>query len=344
MLSSSDVTESTHLVVEYDVMYYKRAFATKIHRDKGSAKFDGVLVVDSATAMVTLRPSCDGKDEDTSEDEEEAEVSKLSWNKRRAIKQKKNEKTNTHSCKALYSGVQRDIAKLLLREDDVIVIGGYEVQIMGLRNNNNHTGAVISQPSKPLTTINKVQPLIGAKRQLVGSTGRKVSVPLQSRRATISTTMASVSSNSVTAAVKPTMISATANVRQPQRKQPPAQPQRIPLQSKLPQPASTTKAQPQQPILPRKRPLLSSKSTTATKQRRSVPPQPLTAVTTTTTPSTASTTSSVLAHIPLPASIRNVLRPHQVQGVDYIWTTLAAKKGCILGDEMGLGVCLVEMD
>ena len=50
------------------------------------------------------------------------------------------------------------------------------------------------------------------------------------------------------------------------------------------------------------------------------------------------TVAKILPHISLPASIRAVLRPHQVQGVDFIWRTLKEKKGCILGDEMGLGV------
>jgi hypothetical protein len=49
--------------------------------------------------------------------------------------------------------------------------------------------------------------------------------------------------------------------------------------------------------------------------------------------------TKVLPHIPLPASIRTVLRPHQVEGVNFMWRTLNEKKGCILGDEMGLGVC-----
>jgi hypothetical protein len=50
------------------------------------------------------------------------------------------------------------------------------------------------------------------------------------------------------------------------------------------------------------------------------------------------TTAQVLPHLPLPASIRTALRPHQVDGVDFMWRTLNEKKGCILGDEMGLGV------
>lgn len=49
----------------------------------------------------------------------------------------------------------------------------------------------------------------------------------------------------------------------------------------------------------------------------------------------------VLPHIPLPGSIRTALKPHQVSGVDFLWRTLKEKHGCILGDEMGLGVRFV---
>lgn len=52
----------------------------------------------------------------------------------------------------------------------------------------------------------------------------------------------------------------------------------------------------------------------------------------------AATTTTILPHIPLPASIRNVLLPHQITGVDFLYQKLTQKGGCILGDEMGLGV------
>ena len=71
-----------------------------------------------------------------------------------------------------------------------------------------------------------------------------------------------------------------------------------------------------------------------------------TAATTTTKPQTTSavTTSTgggCLPHIPMPASIRQVLRPHQITGVEFLYRMVTGeKRGCILGDEMGLGVSL----
>jgi hypothetical protein len=56
------------------------------------------------------------------------------------------------------------------------------------------------------------------------------------------------------------------------------------------------------------------------------------------TTAVASDDSTIVPHIPLPGSIRTALKPHQVSGVDFLWRTLTEKQGCILGDEMGLGV------
>lgn len=49
-----------------------------------------------------------------------------------------------------------------------------------------------------------------------------------------------------------------------------------------------------------------------------------------------SSTANVLPHLPLPHSIRSTLKPHQIQGVDFLHRALQ-QGGAILADEMGLG-------
>lgn len=51
----------------------------------------------------------------------------------------------------------------------------------------------------------------------------------------------------------------------------------------------------------------------------------------------------VLPHIPLPQSIRTALRPHQIEGVDFLWKALHDIKGACLADEMGLGKTLMTI-
>lgn len=84
--------------------------------------------------------------------------------------------------------------------------------------------------------------------------------------------------------------------------------------------------------------MLSSSLLTIPQKSLPLPTKPVPPATKPSSYSLTSTATNVLPHIPLPASIRTVLRPHQIEGVDFIWRTLCEKKGCILGDEMGLGV------
>lgn len=51
---------------------------------------------------------------------------------------------------------------------------------------------------------------------------------------------------------------------------------------------------------------------------------------------------TILPHIPLPATLARVLRPHQVSGVDFLWKAVA-EGGAILADEMGCGKTLMTI-
>lgn len=406
-------------------MYYKRALAGKVHRGKGVAKFDGVLTIIASAGVVSLRRAAaiaasDDDDDSDDDDEEEEQAnedstrtsskgSKWNSNKKRwknATLNKQQQKkprssSSSNSNLLLYSGVQRELAIKQLREDDVLVVAGFEVQVLGVRscknnnssNDSNKEGAAPQQQqqqqnAKGTTTATPTftaAPLLlplGAKNitpsSAIQTTAvlRKVSVPLQSKKramvatgttpatirvsaqvsATVSMTKCGSSNSRSTLVTKlqhrqPLMITNTL-------KKPPAQPASAVATNKALMIRSTANAllplpQQQQPLILSKRPLLSSVkknpasvAVAAKQQRRSAPKQPLTSSNTLQTAVATAGAGAmndanrivVLPHIPLPADIRNVLRPHQVQGVDFLWTTLNEKKGCILGDEMGLGV------
>lgn len=105
----------------YSVVYYARK--NKVHKSKGVSKFDGMLTVRfPPLSTVSL------KNTEESEDDSEDEDANASSKKRR--------KVQSISCAkgVVFSAAQRDIAKSAmegsLKEDDIIVVGGYEVQII----------------------------------------------------------------------------------------------------------------------------------------------------------------------------------------------------------------------
>lgn len=250
----------------YEVLYYKRASANKVHRQRGVATMDGILTVQGE--RVTLRMA--GDDQCSSDEEENA---KKNW---------KRGKSKASS--SVYSGIQRDIAKRTLNLEDTIVLGGYEVQIGSIvtaTNDANNALAISSIPlKKPPTMIVKKPVALLGKRKLAPGFKSK---GLVSKRV-------------------------------------------APLQSTI---KRATPLQPKQPI--KFNPSNPLQRKIATSHQTSEPG-------TTISSSLKNNADAVLPHIPLATSIRAVLRPHQVTGVDFLWKTLHETNGCILGDEMGLGV------
>jgi hypothetical protein len=192
-----------------------------------------------------------------------------------------------------------------LNEGDVLVLDRFEVQLLaGLRCDlKNDTDNAIS-------TIKQYQPPVGLSKTKVGASipvRRIVSVPLQSKSAIGHDSYRhNVESNYAASTKRPPLI------RLPLR----ALNAKVPIRTK-PNPVPISNGVKLQPNA------LTKKSVTAEQLDLRCFPQ---------------AGPTVLPHIPLPASIRTVLKPHQIQGVDFLWRTLAEKKGCILGDEMGLGV------
>jgi hypothetical protein len=276
----------------------------KKHRDKGVSKYDGILRIDPDTSRITLENM---KDKDALEDsvltrEEEMDVtSNLSWNqKRQRLQQKTTAQNKVRNNHLLYSGIQQDIASRKgFLDDEVIVLGGYEVQISGLRIGKQTVSKTSNIPFGKQTrrlnvaTLQK-QPLQQEKQEHsvisnpIKTTNviRKVAQPLQSKRSVVSSTLF---------------------VRR-------LAPQ--PLQSKQINMSNTSS----QTCKKRVASAIAHSSKMIRPKSSEGEPVPI----------------DVLPHIPLPARIRNILRPHQVEGVDFLWKTLHEKSGCILGDEMGL--------
>jgi hypothetical protein len=313
-MSGPPETSSAAANVEYDVLFYKRALAGKVHRDKGIAKSDGCLTVDSVTGRAALRETC-GNDENAIESENEdcndQKAKKLSWNKRRALQQS-NQKVRT-SEKVVFAGIVRDFSQRALQIDDVISLGSYDVEIIALKQPSASATTGINHLARH--TLKSVTPTSLSNRTMA-------SVPLQSKRTGQVTTRVVNHSNVPLVSKRewpPAKPSAAAAKVPP--KQPAAAPTTVNTTSTLP--------------LKRKAPLATNIKAAETKGRQLADqlPESLDA----TICSTIGTNQAV-GHIPLPASIRGALRPHQLDAVDFLWRRLNEKKGCILGDEMGLGV------
>lgn len=296
----------------YDVLFYKRSSHSKVHKSKGVSKVDGILSLDVANQTISLR-CVDGDDEESQSDDDEK---KMTWKERR----KKTVKAGPRG--TVYTGkLQGDLTPNTIQEDATIVIGSFDVEIVSLRRTST-TSAAAARPNS----------LVSIKKPTIRGLSQKT-VPVLTKR---------------TNAMSHTF---------PVKRKPPPQPiaaqqaSRLVKQRKLPaqQPTRAATQNTSVPSVSLKRPLTSNILTKKSNKVGVVAPtQPKTgdlkvAVTASsqrrprpawTTPTTTAAAAAVLPHIPLPASIRSVLRPHQVTGVDFLWKALTNDKGAILADEV----------
>jgi hypothetical protein len=98
-----------------------------VHKSKGVSKIDGLLTVRfPPVSTVTLKNNDDDENDEGSDDEDTN------------TSNKKRRKMQPSSCAKdiVFSGTMRDIAKSSMegafKEDDIIVVGGYEVQILSV--------------------------------------------------------------------------------------------------------------------------------------------------------------------------------------------------------------------
>jgi hypothetical protein len=324
--------------MEFEVLYYKRT--NKVHKTKGVAKSDGVLTVLQHPKLntVTLYDAAafdvaadeapdDGSSDDDSE--EDTKKGKKKW-------QKSRKQNKSSSSGVVFSGVQAEIAKRAptFQEDDIVTLGGYEVQILGTRISKGAASKPEAVP-KALNALHKPKNLFVARGLGRGSLGHppRKTVPLQSKRPPIG-------AKKLPTPILPSHTSQSLGTNTPDDEPTPPVPlppkavlQRRPLQSKSILASKNTIGKKigakstKMTTLAKKRPVTSQVDTLSP-----LPPKPAKS------PKLAST-PTILPDIPLPAAIRQVLRPHQVSGVDFLWKALTSSsiQGAILADEMGLG-------
>ena len=249
--------------MEYEVLYYNRT--KKIHKAKGVSKSDGFLRISRDDGMVVLRSASIDNGGSTSSDEE----SDHGRNSKR--KRKRSHKTDND---ILFSGRIMSLAKETLMEEQTVVVGGYEVQIVTV------VGKDVA--IKPITTKNE-------------GSGTSSNIPRSSAR-----------------------VGGLKSVRMTPKHDGALLPAHKPVPPRFVNRNKKLESSSQRRVLSRTNSNLPTSSV-----HRISPKQPsLVPV--------PSTKPTVLPHIPLPASIRATLRPHQIDGVDFMWNSLG---GSLKGGE-----------
>jgi hypothetical protein len=232
--------------------------------------------------------------------------------------------------KVVYSGTSKEFEDV--QEDAVVVCGGYLVE-------------VLSSAAPPPAKKQSVAP------QRAGgllSQGDKKKSALVSKRTPLQKTpkvtndtepqscenMASTSAVKKPALVRKMLPLQRKTLKTQANAQEPARKTLLPQKRALPGKLATSQVKSQictgsgpKTSLSKRRPLQSKARAPLVSSSRTAPAQ--------------SQAASPLPHIPLPATICKVLRPHQVTGVDFLWKSLATG-GTILADEMGLGKSLMK--
>lgn len=216
---------------------------------------------------------------------------------------------NEDDDKLVVSKTSPEIARRALEDDETIVLGGYEVHIVSCRSKSgavavdNKPAAALGSKTKPGTTL--------VRRAMQPLLGKRTAGSLPVRRPVVPLRSINKENPSGVAVEKPV---ATATTK--------------PLLVARPT-ARSVKKLPSKSLLTNTKPL---SRPTAGLQRYSAPARTMTTL-----------PSNVLPHIPLPATVAQTLRPHQVVGVDFLWKALAEGGGAILADEMGLGKTLMTI-
>jgi hypothetical protein len=328
---SSSNTPASH---SYEVLYYKRK--NKVHKQKGVAKMDGIL-------LVAPKPSC---------------VVTLSD----GVLNNDDKKQPT-----VFSGIHRDISSRAfdteepLQVDDIVSLGQYDCEIVNvLMNPTTASGTAL---------VNKKQNNSVSKATLSQSVVRKRPlVPLKNKTSTGGVRLASKDSQAdddtaSSRLKKPIMAQGTA--ARPswlQNRKPPAQPKRGTessddecddadvLEKENETATSKTTVPKTARFVPQKRKPTVVRSSAGLVQKKkpaiAAPPAP-----------------SIFSNAPgivVPPSIQKALKPHQVEGVSFLWRCLTGQsqelqeaaraagidpdiKGAILADEMGLGKTLMTI-
>jgi DNA repair and recombination protein RAD54 and RAD54-like protein len=360
--------------MEYEVLYYKRT--NKIHQSKGVAKSDGILTVFPAndpsrphgaggSGTVTLRDasaefaSADQDGNASDSDSSDESNTNSSQRKKKAVVSG----SNRHH--VLFSGAHKEMAKRgALREDEVVALGAYQVQILAIRKVGpcaSHANRVESLKRVVETTgMGSHSEVLKSGSGLVQRPAIRTTfptLPLKRKFAPLSSSLSSASSPKKISSTVETVLHSTSIhpkklasapvMRPPVRLMP-----RRPLTSKCsvgPSHKAATYGPTGLVMLTNKRPFLPSKTNVSPRPYQK--PSPFesskansSVVTSSSSPSPSSSLMTV-PEISLPATMRQALRPHQVTGVAFLWKALhdTSRRGAILADEMGLGKTLITI-
>jgi hypothetical protein len=288
-------------VTEFSVLFYKRSLQFKVHKSKGVSKVDGVLTIHKGTKTACLRCTENDEDNDSSDDEGQ----KMTWKERR-------KKTAKSALKGVvYSGKLPggDVSKI--ETDCTIILGSYEVEIIA----EIATSATRGPSSKTQTGHT--------------DTKRTTVVPLRSSLPTTKKTVLPVKRKQL--GTRPFSQSSSVLLK----RQPPPPPQltnaKRPARVLRKVDNTTHKEDTTYAKVAANRTTAASTKPFHT-NNNTIRPK----ISTFRPPTVAAMGPAILPHIPLPGGIRNALRPHQQEGVDFIWRALSDNKGCLLADEMGL--------
>lgn len=308
--------------VQYAVLYYKRK--AKVHKSKGVSKIDGTLsITPPPESKVVL----------------------------------KNEE------KVVYRAVQSDIAKRAqnLEEEEVLVLGGYEVEVFeklnnGNNNNNNDKSTASTDVKVPSNGKNTGKSLLFSRQtKLLTTTRRPLHpkanplLPKKANTATIGSKRFHPNGRPIVHVPQP--VKASNDLEDESSSE--SEDKTLAKENSFCRTTSVAK-----------RPLLSSKAPGLQKFRklgnvlhRRLPPK----VSSTPNPAASSTLlfPDTVETLDLPHSIKSVLKPHQISGVSFLWNCLTGHgkateasphvtedhryKGAILADEMGLGKTLMTI-
>jgi len=369
--------------MEYEVLYYQRS--NKVHKSKGVSKFDGILSVALSTGLIQLKNSdFDDSDNDHhSDDDNDDDDDNNNNNYKKKVQKKKNNVT-----KAIpYKGRDMALAQRCcgessdqpgLQEDDTIILGGFEVQIVSClstkmqqqsqqqqQENSQQSRAPVSKLSTTTTTTHLSSNGRFAVKSKVGGVGRRGGLinrklmlkPLHSKKnllaqkeplqistnTTINTT--NITPTATTTTTTPAVVDAGSKRKAA-----------VPLKSRRNK-GGPPPLPPPPMMMSRRGPLVSKTSTHVVGMNTNAAKrpalhgtntQPVATVTTTTTTNSTMTgnhTTAICPAIDMPASIRTVLRPHQAQGVEFLWralvtTTTTTSSSC--SSSTGTGAILAD--
>jgi hypothetical protein len=214
--------------------------------------------------------------------------------------------------KPVFSGIQRDISKRAfginespsLQVDDVVALGQYECQIVSLLFSTTRDTTITAGVAKPIQMRRPMMPLQSKKRPLIA--------------------LKRAATNKVAPYVKPVV----SGPGWPKTRNPPSQPKRSVDESGSDEDGDKV---PTRPVMP-KNSLLAKRRKLSTVMKSTASLSSSAAI------ATSCDFPGAIGNVLVPPSICRVLRPHQTEGVAFLWNCLTGASPQLLQAAAGSGV------